>query len=167
VTVPDYRILPATCDDISALEAALAWAIDWRATAPEVDARETIERTGHSYLLADWGRNGDVAIVARTADGPIGAAWYRLWSDELHSYGYVDSDVPELGIGVDPRLRGMGVGTALLGKLIEAASRAGVGRIGLSVECDNAPACQLYDSLGFVRVGALGNAWTMIRLISG
>jgi ribosomal protein S18 acetylase RimI-like enzyme len=157
-----FSVRLATTDDLPAIRAALAWAIDWRGATPAQTPEEIIERTGHAYLLADWGREGDAAMVAETVMGPIGAAWYRQWTEAVHTYGYVDPSVPDLGIGVDPDHRGCGVGTALIEALMEFATARGVRRMSLSVEADNR-AQHLYQRAGFVRLEPEGGSWTMVR----
>ena len=156
----NYIIRSATLNDLPAICAALAWAIDWRAPQP-TPPEERIAQTGHAYLLAEWGRSGDMAVVAEVEGHPVGAVWYRLWTDAMHSYGYIDATVPELGIGVDPQWRGRGIGEALLRALLAHAQQQGVATISLSVECDN-PAMQLYEKLGFERYEQVDNAWTML-----
>lgn len=121
-----------------------------------------LAKPGLAKLLADWGRAGDCGIVATTGEGePCGAAWYRYWSDNNHSYGYVSSDVPELATAVESAHRGKGIGRALLKRLQQEAKHRGVGKLSLSVERDN-PALALYETEGFNRVGQVGNAWTMV-----
>lgn len=139
------------------LHSALAWAILWRSPHPIPDPAAVITGTGHAYLLTDWGRPGDAAVVAEAAAGPVGAAWYRYWRADHHSYGYVAADCPELGIGVDPRHRGRGIGARLLDALIGLAAGRGVARLSLSVESDN-PALRLYERAGFASVSAR-EAW--------
>lgn len=156
-----HIIRAATPNDPPAISAALAWAIDWRAPQP-APPEERIAQTGHAYLLAEWGRSGDAAVVAEVAGHPVGAAWVRLWSDVTHSYGYIDASIPELGIGVAPQWRGRGIGEALLRALLAQAQEQGVAAISLSVESDN-PAMQLYEKLGFERYEQVNNAWTMLR----
>ena len=158
----EWHIRLAMPADLSALQAALAWAIDWRAPVTAAAPEQRIAETGHAYLLADWGRAGDLAVVAEFAAGAAGAAWIRQWTDAEHSYGYIDAATPELGIGVDPRFRGQGIGAALLAALFEQVERGGIRAISLSVEADN-PALRLYERVGFRRYAQAGNAWTMIR----
>lgn len=157
----DHIIRTATLNDLPAICAALAWAIDWRVPQP-APPEERIAQTGHAYLLTEWGRSGDVAVVAEAGGYAIGAAWYRFWSDATHSYGYIDASIPELGIGVDPQWQRRGIGEALLRALLSAAQEQGVHSISLSVEYDN-PAIHLYQKLGFERHEQVGNAWTMLR----
>ncbi len=104
----------------------------------------------------DFGtRPGDVGVVAEAPDRRLlGAAWVRL----VEGYGFVDADTPELGIAVVKSERGAGLGTALMGALLEV-----VPRCSLSVDLRN-PAIHLYERLGFVTVRTDGGqSATMLR----
>lgn len=161
MSVPEFHIRTATAADLPAITSALAWAIDWRFECRE-NTEVLIEATGHTYLLENWGRERDTAVIAEMAHSPVGSAWFRYWTDEQHSYGYVAPDCPEIGIGVDPRYRGMGIGRALLSTLIDVAVSDGIGRLSLSVEFEN-PAVRLYELHGFVKSGVVDASWTMVR----
>jgi ribosomal protein S18 acetylase RimI-like enzyme len=132
----------------------------WRAGSPRPALEAGLARPDLSKLLEGWGRAGDTAVIAES-DTPLGAAWYRFWSAENHSYGFVAPEVPELGLAVRPEFRRQGVGARLLRALLEQAGREGIRRVSLSVELEN-PAQQLYQRLGFRRVGRVGDAWTML-----
>lgn len=113
-------------------------------------------------LLDGWGeRDGDTAVIAENGGTPVGAAWYRFWSPDVHSYGFVDVVTPEVAIGVDPNYCGQGVGRALMNSLIETARAAGVSGLSLSVDRDNV-ALKLYLSLGFRQVGSAGSSVTLL-----
>ena len=153
-----------TLSDLPALQAALADAIDWRSPNSPPDPEALIDLKGHGYLLDNWGRAGDTAVVAESEESAIGAAWYRYWTDDLHSYGYIDPATPELGLGVDASHRRRGVATSLLTALFALAREQGVRSLSLSVERDN-PAVDLYQELGFERLCDVGDAWTMVKRI--
>lgn len=70
-----------------------------------------------------------------------------------------------IGAGVVPGARGRGLGRALLRALLEHAQRASIARISLSVSPENF-ARQLYESLGFRKVGVVGDSWTMVRTLT-
>jgi ribosomal protein S18 acetylase RimI-like enzyme len=164
VTQPGFRIRTASSADLAAIRSAFAYAIEWRSRSLSATPDTVIRVTGHDYLLSEWGRDGDVAVVAQAGSRIIGAAWYRFWSEAEHSYGYVDPDTPELGIGVDPDCRRIGVGAALLTALLEVAEAAGIARISLSVEADN-PAMRLYEKVGFAPHAFADGSWTMVKVL--
>lgn len=152
-----------TVQDAGFLRAMLYEAAYWRPGGPRPALAEGLAREDLSKLLADWGaRAGDTAVTAvDSAGASIGAAWYRFWTRDDHSYGFVAEDVPELAIAVAPGWRGRGVGRRLIEALLEQARSQGVLAASLSVEQDN-PALRLYEAAGFRKVEMNGNAWTMV-----
>jgi len=58
-----------------------------------------------------------------------------------------------LTLAVEPQCRRKGIATALLGEAVRASRAAGAKRMFLEVDDGNAPALQLYESMGAVRVG--------------
>ena len=157
----NITIRDASPGDKPFLQAMLYEAAFWRPgqTRPPLDS--ALADPELAKLLAGWGADGDVGVIAMNAEREaIGAAWYRFWTDDHHSYGYVNAATPEIAIGVVQERRGRGVGRKLLDALIERARAAKVWNLSLSVERDN-PALRLYEQVGFVTVGSLDNAWTM------
>lgn len=121
-----------------------------------------LSRPDLAKWLTGFGRLGDLAVIAEQPDGErLGAAWFRFWNEQDHSYGFIASDIPELAIGVRADVRGQGVGTALLQALLSTAAQHSVSHASLSVELDN-PARRLYERAGFRPVSDDGAAWTMI-----
>ncbi len=154
-------IRSADRSDLRFLEQMLFEAAFWRPGQTRPAIVSALAEPELAKLLADWGRDGDTGVVAEMGAEPVGAAWYRFWSDDDHSYGYVDASIPEVAIGVVERHRGRGVGTALLEALVESARFEKIPALSLSVERDN-PALRLYERIGFEIVGSGGNAWTML-----
>lgn len=110
-----------------------------------------------------WGRQGDRALIAFNEDNlPVGAAWYRLFTENQKGYGYVDDTTPELGIALINEARGKGIGTLLMERLFKIASRDGYTSLSLSVDPNNTQAVQLYKKLGFEQCGSSGTSWTMV-----
>ena len=152
----------AGLDDLDFLRKMLFEAVYWRGDADRPGLEEGLAPPELAKLLAGWGhRDGDVGKIAVSGRGqPIGAAWYRFWNANNHSYGYISDDVPELGIGVVKDARGQGVGTALIQALLVNAHKQGIQRISLSVEKDN-PAIYLYRKFGFKKMGRVDESWKM------
>ena len=118
------------------------------------------EHAEFTKLLADWGRAGDRAVIAEDHGEPVGAAWFRLWTPELHSYGFVDAKTPELVIAVARAHRGKKIGRVLLKELIATARADRFPALSLSVSPLN-PSRRWYESSGFRKVGEAGTSWTL------
>ena len=137
----------------------------WYPDQPRPGVEEGLARPDLAHLLADWGRPGDTAVIAYDGATDLGAAWFRSWSDEEHSYGYVAATIPELAIGVVGAHRRRGVGRALLRALRQRAVQQDIRALSLSVEEAN-PAVRLYLSEGYERVSTVENSWTMVLHIA-
>jgi ribosomal protein S18 acetylase RimI-like enzyme len=155
-------IREGTSLDLQFLEEMLYEAFFWNSAADRPPLIEARCRPEFSILLADWGRAGDVVQIAEDAGVALGAAWFRLWASDAHSYGFVDEKTPELGVAVVPDFRGHGVGRALIRATIDIATRRGYPGLSLSVDPANL-ARRLYESEGFDKVGEAGTSWTMWR----
>ena len=153
-------IRAGTSVDIPFLEALLFEAFFWDPTMPRPPFTEFCGDADVAKLLASWGRIGDRALIADENGTPLGAAWYRLWTLEHQSYGFVDAQTPEVAIAVRAEHRGKGIGRALLMALIATARGDGFPALSLSVNPRN-HARDLYESLGFRKVGESGTSWTL------
>jgi ribosomal protein S18 acetylase RimI-like enzyme len=137
-------IRPGGARDVPFLRDMLRHAFYWR--TPVGDREPPLTRYVNS-----WGRAGDRALIAIDDFVPVGAAWYRLFTQADAGFGFVDERTPELAIAVVPSRRGRGFGHELLSGLLERAREDGFDAISLSVARDN-PAVALYESYGFQRV---------------
>ena len=100
----------------------------------------------------------DLCLVAEAEGRVVGAAWSRIMDD----YGHVDDDTPSLAISLLPGCRGLGIGTALLTRLLERLARDGWKRASLSVQNANA-AQRLYRRLGFEPVIDRDGEYIMVK----
>jgi GNAT superfamily N-acetyltransferase len=117
-----YHLRLATPADLGFMREMLYEAVCWRPNGPRPPIDDVLAVPELAKVLAGWGRDGDTAVIAELDDGTLaGAAWYRLWTSEDHSYGFVDAETPELGIAVRPDARQKGIGTALLESLLQQA----------------------------------------------
>ena len=133
----------------------------WRPDKPTPNAEQVLADPRYARYLAGWPRRGDYGLVAEDG-GPVGAAWYRTFTEVSHGYGFVAEGVPELSIAVIAPRRHEGIGRQLLVDLVEASVAQGYPAISLSVREEN-PARGLYESVGFVPIEKHGSSWTMIR----
>ena len=133
----------------------------WRPDKPTPTADEVMADSRYAMYLTGWPRKGDHGLVAED-HGPVGAAWYRTFTEASHGYGFVGEDVPELSIAVIASRRHEGIGRRLLVDLINASDSQGYPALSLSVAEAN-PARRLYESVGFVSVEKHGSSWTMVR----
>jgi ribosomal protein S18 acetylase RimI-like enzyme len=139
--------------DVPFLRDMLRHAFYWR--TPVGDKEPPLTRYVNS-----WGRPGDRSLIAIDEFVPVGAAWYRLFTNEDAGFGFIDERTPELAIAVVPSRRGRGFGHELLSVLLERARDDGFDAISLSVARDN-PAVSLYESYGFERVREDDGAFVM------
>jgi ribosomal protein S18 acetylase RimI-like enzyme len=159
--VKDVRCRPAAAEDFTFLATMLGEAAVWRPDKPSPTADQVLADPRYALYLAGWPRQGDYGLVAEQ-DGPLGAAWYRTYTEVSHGYGFVAADVPELSIAVIASRRREGIGRQLLIDLIDASVDQGYAALSLSVREEN-PARGLYESVGFVCVSKHGSSWTMVR----
>src|SRR5262245_7880349 len=84
------QIRAAEATDGAFLEAMLFEAFFWDDGVARPPLSRFREQPEFARMLAGWGRRGDRALVATTHDGErVGAAWFRFWTPEDHSYGFV------------------------------------------------------------------------------
>jgi [ribosomal protein S18]-alanine N-acetyltransferase len=97
-------------------------------------------RAGYEAELVAPGRR----YVAAEVDGVLaGYAGGLIAPDESHV----------MTVGVDPAHRRRGIGSALVGDLVQAARSAGSGSMILEVRADHDGPQRLYRSFGFVTIG--------------
>lgn len=164
-----WSVRPGTRYDFAILQRMIYEALYWQPDAEREPFDFVIAHPEIALYVDGWGRAGDGAVIARRdSDGQaIGAAWYRLFSEDAPGYGFVRASIPEVAIAVDDGYRGRGIGRALMENLLELARREGICCLSLSVEHANSRAHHLYTSLGFRRVGGDDHNDTMVIDLSG
>jgi len=160
-----FSIRPAAQSDGSFLGDMVVEAANWRGGAPRA-RHEILTSPAHRRYISGWMRPADAGFVAVDAGGnEMGAAWYRMLPRSDPGFGFVETAVPELIIGVLPIWRAHGVGRTLLRRLVLHAHEQGHHRLSLSVEHDNF-ARNLYRSEGFVVTGHVDGRDTMVHRLS-
>ena len=154
----------ATAEDEPFLWEMLYEAVHWEAeSSPKPSPDELLAEPGLRHYLTNWGKPGDFAVVVEDVDdgGRLGAAWHRLFPASDPGYGFVDEATPDIVIAVAPDQRGSGIGSELLGVLMNAARSGGFEAISLSVQKSNQAAVKLYERKGFLRLRDEGDEWIM------
>ena len=139
----------------------LVAAMDWRDEGTW-DAGTVLATPGVAHYIDGWMREGDAGLVATRDETLLGAAWWRIFGSGDRGYGFVDDDIPEIGLAVLETARGQGVGTRLLTELVNLARSQRRRGLSLSVEDGNEGARRLYERLGFVVCAREGNSDTMV-----
>jgi GNAT superfamily N-acetyltransferase len=157
------EIRAAQPDDIELLKEALYISVVW-----DEDQPSTFEQVvGHPELAQyweNWGRPGDLGVVAERDGEYLGAAFGRLFTEDRPSYGFVDEQTPEVGIGIIEAERGKGLGRRMMLQLEGLYREFGSNRLSLSVNFTN-PARHLYESLGYTEVGQVENSAQMVKAL--
>ncbi|HTL55960.1 MAG TPA: GNAT family N-acetyltransferase [Candidatus Limnocylindrales bacterium] len=159
------QLRPGITTDLDFLKEMLFEAFFWDTSTERPPLASFRDAQEFSKLLADWGRRGDRAVIAEEGSARIGAAWFRLWTPDLHSYGFVNAATPEIAMAVRQDHRSKGIGRRLLHALIQTARADAFPTLSLSVSPLNC-ARQLYESLGFRKIGESGTSWTLLLSLS-
>jgi ribosomal protein S18 acetylase RimI-like enzyme len=146
LAVSTAQTRPATAADEPFLWHMLTYAASMSGSDADVAAAKADPELA-SYVT-DFGRAGDLGVVALIGRELVGAAWGRLLVGEPKPSKVWTHDTPELAIATLPSARGRGVGSLLLGACLDGA-RGRFPAVVLSVREDN-PAVRLYERHGFV-----------------
>ncbi len=151
--------------DFPFLRKMLYEGVFWRDSDNKPSLEEGLAYPDVSKSLADWGkRSGDIAVVAIINATPVGAAWYRFWTDSNSIRGYIDETTPVLVIAAHNEYRHLGIGTKMIEWLIDYAAKHAVQKISLMVSKDNY-AIHLYQQQGFLEYADIGDSFLMVRKI--
>jgi ribosomal protein S18 acetylase RimI-like enzyme len=148
-------------EDFTFLATMLGESAVWHPDKPTPTGDQVLADPRYSMYLAGWPRPGDYGLIAEQ-NAPVGAAWYRTYTEANHGHGFVSEEIPELSIAVVASRRQAGIGRRLLVDLIKGSDSHGYPALSLSVREAN-PARRLYESVGFVPVETHGSSWTMVR----
>jgi ribosomal protein S18 acetylase RimI-like enzyme len=139
---------PLQRDDQSRLWEWLHIAL-WDPPPAPLRPREVLDHPGVRIYAEDWGKPGDIGVVAQVDGVDAGACWMRLLPEGV-GLAYVDTRTPQLGIALSPQFQRRGFGEPLMRAALRAASDYGYGQVSLTVHPEN-PAIALYERCGFRR----------------
>jgi ribosomal protein S18 acetylase RimI-like enzyme len=147
----EFAFRDAGASDVEHVRWALYTALAWNPDRQLPPLETTLDHPEAARYHRDWGRAGDVGVIATCDGAAVGVAYCRLFTDSDHGHGYVDAHTPEVAVAVADAHRGAGLGTRLLRELAEAARARGFTQLSLSVDEGN-PALRLYERLGYRKV---------------
>jgi GNAT superfamily N-acetyltransferase len=140
-------------------------AVFWRPNPQKPSLKEGLALPGVRNALVQWGtRAGDTAVIACRDTLPVGAAWYRIYTEEHAIRGYIEPTIPVVVIAVHHDYRRHGIGRKMLHWLIQHASEHHIHALSLMVSKDN-HARHLYQQCGFLEHADTGDSVAMVRTI--
>lgn len=153
-------------EDLAFLRSMLYQAVYWRSLKTHTNPpyEEGLAAPGVGIALEGWGRAGDTAVICSLEGVPVGAVWYRKYSETETIRGFFDAETPVLVLAVHEEYRRRGIGTLLVQALLERAREQKVPRVSLMVSQDN-PALALYTACGFESHTKVGDSWLMVRTV--
>ena len=100
----------------------------------------------------------DRALLAEVNGKVIGAVWVRIMND----YGHIDDETPSFAISLYKEYRGLGIGTALMRKMLATLKNNRYKQASLSVQKANY-AAKMYLKLGFEIVKETEEEYIMVK----
>lgn len=108
-------------------------------------SKEIINQPELQVYIADFGtKTGDIGLVAVVEGKIIGAVWARIMND----YGHIDNDTPSLAISLYKEFRNLGIGAAMMKKMLCMLKENGHKQTSLAVQKANY-AVKMYKKIGF------------------
>ena len=110
------------------------------------------------YVSGFGTHKDDKALVAEIGGTGVGAVWVRIMDD----YGHMDDQTPSFAISLYKEYRGLGIGTAMMRKMLEVLKECGYEKASLAVQKANY-AVRMYEKVGFEIVGENEEEFIMVR----
>ena len=145
-----YRLRPMKQEEEPYLKEMLFEAIFLPEPLKKQLSREILLHPDIIVYYENWGRNGDIAIVAEhtVSNELLACVWGRLFTSDRKGFGFINEETPEISIAVRPGFKNRGIGTKLLRKILKEYRKAGFKQVSLSVSRQN-PSVDLYEREGF------------------
>lgn len=125
----------------------------------EAPPKSIINSPELQVYVADFGtQKHDRALLAEVNEKVIGAVWVRIMND----YGHIDDETPSFAISLYKEYRGLGIGTALMRKMLATLKNNGYKQASLSVQKANYTA-KMYLKLGFAIVNENEEEYIMVK----
>lgn len=125
----------------------------------ETPPKSIINAPELQVYVSDFGKQKhDRALVAEVGDKIVGAVWVRIMND----YGHIDDNTPSFAISLYKDYRGLGIGTAMMRKMLSILKDCGYKQSSLAVQKANY-AVRMYLKVGFEIVGENDEEYIMVN----
>ena len=119
--------------------------------------KSIIEQPELQVYIEDFGKADDWCFVAEISEKIVGAAWVRIMDD----YGHIDDETPSFAISLYEEYRNFGIGTALMGAMLQFLREKGYKQTSLFVQKANYAVC-MYRKVGFEVIGENEEEYIMV-----
>ena len=119
--------------------------------------KSIIKQPELQVYIKDFGKADDWCLVVETKEKIMGAVWVRIMND----YGHIDDKTPSFAISLYEEYRNLGIGTALMGAMLQLLKVKGYKQTSLSVQKANY-AVKMYRKAGFEVVDENKEEYIMI-----
>ena len=119
--------------------------------------KSIIKQPELQVYIKDFGKADDLCLVVETKEKIVGAVWVRIMND----YGHIDGKTPSFAISLYEEYRNLGIGTALMGAMLQLLKVKGYKQTSLSVQKANY-AVKMYRKAGFEVVDENKEEYIMI-----
>jgi 8-oxo-dGTP pyrophosphatase MutT (NUDIX family)/ribosomal protein S18 acetylase RimI-like enzyme len=136
----------------------------WDPPPADLRPKEVLNDGRVRIYAEDWGKDGDVGMMALLGTQAIGACWMRLLPAQ-QGLAWIDEATPQLAIALLPDFQQQGYGASLLRSALDAARASGYRQLSLTVHPQN-PAKSLYERCGFQGVGQRSGYLLMLCKLS-
>ena len=106
--------------------------------------KSIIEQPELQVYIEDFGKKDDWCFVVEIKEKIVGAVWVRIMND----YGHIDDETPSFAMSLYEEYRNLGIGTALMGAMLQFLREKGYKQASLSVQKANY-AVRMYQKVGF------------------
>ena len=119
--------------------------------------KSIIERPELQVYIKDFGKADDRCFVVEIKEKIVGAVWARIMND----YGHIDDKTPSFAISLYEEYRNLGIGTALMGAMLQFLREKGYKQTSLFVQKANYAVC-MYRKVGFEVIGENEEEYIMV-----
>lgn len=125
--------------------------------------RDIISKPELQVYIEDFGKQkDDYCFVAECENKVVGAVWVR----NIKGYGCIDDVTPEFAISLYPEYRGLGIGTALMERMLSHLKENGYQKTSLAVQKANY-ALRMYLKVGFQIIDENEEEYIMVCKLEG